>query len=73
MSRHVFVITVTGEMDESLREEFEDVELSVDRGVTRLRVVSADPSVLHGVLNRVETFGLELLDVRQVEEGSPAR
>ena len=70
--RQVFVITVTGEMDESLRGEFEDLELSVDRGVTRLRVVSADPSVLHGVLHRVETFGLELLDVRQVEQGSPA-
>ena len=68
----MIVITVTGEMDESLRGEFEDVELFVDRGVTRLRVVSADPSVLHGVLHRVETFGLELLDVRQVEEGSAA-
>jgi hypothetical protein len=69
--RHVFVITVAGEMDEPLREEFEDVEPSFERGVTRLRVVSADPSVLHGVLNRVETMGLELLAVRQVEERSP--
>ena len=68
--RHVYVITVTGEMDESLRAEFEEVEISADRGVSRLRVVSADASVLHGVLNRVDAFGLELLDVRQVEEGS---
>ena len=29
------------------------------------------PSALHGLLNRIAAFGLELLDVHQVEEGSP--
>lgn len=71
MSRQVFVITVTGEMDERLREEFEDVEITVDHSVTRLRIVSFDPSVLHGVLNRIEALGLELLDVHPVDSGSP--
>ena len=37
-----------------MREEFEDVEITVDHSVTRLRVVSADPSVLHGVLDRID-------------------
>ena len=71
MSRQVFVITVTGEMDRSLRDEFADVGITVDHGVTRLRLVSADASALHGLLNRIAAFGLELLDVHQVEEGSP--
>ena len=71
MSRQVFVITVTGEMDQSLRDEFADVGITVDHGVTRLRLVSADPSALHGLLNRIAALGLELLDVHQVEEGSP--
>ena len=73
MTRQVFVITVTGEMDESLREEFEDVDVSVEHSVTRLRVEHADASVLHGILNRLDALGLELLDVHQVDEGSPGR
>ena len=36
--------------------------------ITRLRVVSADASVLYGVINRVDAFGLELLEVHQAEE-----
>jgi hypothetical protein len=71
MSRRVFVITVTGEMDQSLRDEFADVGITIDHGVTRLRVVGSDPSALHGLLNRIAAFGLELLDVHQVGEGSP--
>jgi hypothetical protein len=66
VSRHDFVITVTGEMDEPLREEFEHAEISVERSVTRLRLNGADASVLHGVLDHIATLGLELLDVRQV-------
>ncbi len=73
MGRQVFVITVMGEMDELLREEFEDIEITIEHGVTRLRVVSVDPSVLHGILNRIDRLGLELLDVHQVDQGSPRR
>jgi hypothetical protein len=68
MSRHVFVVTVTGAMDSRLRELFEDVEVTIVQSVTQLRFVSPDPSVLHGVLHRVETFGLELLDVHQIDD-----
>ena len=71
MSRQVFVVTVTGELDRQLREEFEDVEVTVGRGVTHLHVVSPDPSVLHGVLHRVELLGLELLDVRPAAPVTP--
>jgi hypothetical protein len=66
-----FVITLTGEMDQRLREAFEDVAVSVDRGVTRLHVVSPDPSVLHGLLHRVDVLGLEVLDVRPVIDAPP--
>ena len=72
MGRQVFVVTVMGEMDERLRNEFEHVEIAIEHGVTRLRVVSVDPSVLHGVLNRIDLLGLELLDAHQVDPGSPA-
>jgi hypothetical protein len=68
MSRQVFVITVTGEIDHALREQLEDIDVTVERGVTRLRIVSPDPSVLHGVLHRLEVLGLELIDVRPIDE-----
>ena len=67
MSHRVYVITVTGEMDDVLREQFDDVEVSVEHGVTRMRVLSPDPSVLHGLLHRLDALGLELLDVRPLD------
>ena len=68
MSRRVYDISVTGEMGVSLRDAFEDVEITVDHSVTRMRVVSPDSSVVHGVLRRIEVLGLELLNVRPVDE-----
>jgi hypothetical protein len=68
MSGRVYVITVTGEMDEVLREQFDDVEVTVEHGVTRLGTLSPDPSMLHGLLHRVEALGLELLDVRPIDD-----
>lgn len=58
------MITVTGELDDVLREEFADVELEVANSVTRLRLLAADPARLHGLLNRIEGLGLEVLDVQ---------
>ncbi len=71
MSRRVVVITVTGEMDQRLRAEFEefaDVEITVDHSVTRLRLTSGDDPLLHGILHRIDTLGLELLDVHQIDD-----
>jgi hypothetical protein len=68
VSRRVYVITVTGEMDELLRDQFDDVDLTVGHGVSRLRVSCPDPSVLHGVLHHLDALGLELLDVRTIDE-----
>ena len=59
------VITVAGEIDDRLRDEFEDVHVHVDHGVTRIRVGTPDSAVVHGVLHRIEALGLELLDVHR--------
>jgi hypothetical protein len=71
MTREVFVISVTGEMDEVLREQFDDVEVMVDHGVSRLLVMCPDSSVLHGVLHRIDALGLELIDVRPIDQLPP--
>ena len=73
MSARLAVITVAGELDDVLREQFDDVETTVEHGVTRMRVPSPDPSVLHGLLHRLEVLGLELLDVRSIDEMPPGR
>ena len=70
MSQRVFDIRVKGEMGPNLREAFEDVELTIDRSITRLRVVSRDASTLHGILDRLESLGLELIDIHSVEAPS---
>jgi hypothetical protein len=72
VSRQDFVITVAGDMDDRLRNEFDDVEITADHSVTRLRVVGADASMLHGILHRLDALGLELLDVHQHDEGPPS-
>jgi hypothetical protein len=63
-----YVITVVGELSPSLRAAFDDVEVSVGHSLTHLRLASSDPSVLHGVIHRVESLGLELLDVQREDD-----
>ena len=67
MSQQVFDISVMGEMSSELRDAFDDVEVTVEHGQTRLRVVSLDPSTLYGILDRLESLGLELLDIHSVD------
>ena len=64
MSERVFEIHVKGELSMRLCESFDDAEVTVEHGVTRLRVPCSDASALHGIIERIETLGLELLDVR---------
>ncbi len=70
MGGQTFDISVMGEMGPRLRAAFEDVDVTVGRGVTRLRVVCRDTAVLHGIIDRIASFGLELLDVHPVDEQS---
>ena len=67
MSAEFVVITVSGELDQQLRDAFDDLDVTVARGVTHIRVQGSDPSMLHGVLHRMEALGLELLDVRRAD------
>jgi hypothetical protein len=72
MNSAVFIITVTGEMSDALRDQFDDVETTIGHGVSHLRVVSSDAAVLHGLLHRLDVLGLELLEVRPID-GMPDR
>jgi hypothetical protein len=67
MNQCVFEVGVKGEMSAGLCAEFADVDIRLDHGVTRLRLTSADDARLHGILDRLDSLGLELLDVHRVE------
>jgi hypothetical protein len=68
MSRADIVITVAGAMSAALCQEFDDFEVSVGRSLTRLRVPCADPAILNGLIRRIESLGLELLEIRREHE-----
>ena len=60
-----------GEATVELAAEFDCLVVVVDRGVTRLRIAAHDTARLHGILEQIETLGLQLLDVRRVAPESP--
>jgi len=68
MGQRVVAVTIKGEMGTQLQAAFEDVDLTIEHGVTRLRVTCRDSSELHGILDRLDSLDLELLDVHAIEE-----
>lgn len=53
----------------SLHSSFEDMDVTIEPAETILRGEIVDQAQLHGVLERVQLLGMELIEVRQV----PAR
>jgi hypothetical protein len=64
MTTLVYEVSVKGALSEPLRAAF-DCEVRVGHGVSVLR---CSPDLLASTLERLESFGLELLDVRLVAE-----
>jgi len=60
-------IVVKGDVRERLGAELDDVAVTVDHGVTRARVAVRDTSALYGILYRLDTLGVELLAVHDVD------
>jgi len=60
-----YEITVRGRMSPSLVEGFEGLSATASGSDTVLRGEIADQAALYGVLERVESLGLELLDVHR--------
>lgn len=73
MSRRTYDISIKGAINESLCAEFEDVDVFVGHSITHLWINAVDTAALHGILGRVQSLGLELLDVRPLEENPPVR
>jgi Family of unknown function (DUF6325) len=66
VSSRTYEITFVGQAGTVLRAEFDDCAVSVGPSTTTLRLELADQGALHGLLQRIVSFGLELIDVSVV-------
>lgn len=72
---HVYELKIRGVASDLVRAEFDDVELWDADGATCLRTSGADTATLYGLIKRIETLGLVLLEVDEIgagETGGPA-
>jgi hypothetical protein len=65
-----YEITFTGQAGRLLRAEFDDCEISVGPATTTLRAELPDQGALHGLMQRISSLRLELLDVSVVASPS---
>ena len=63
-----YEIRVKGRMGENVAARFEGFKMEVEPVETVLRGPVKDQSALHGILEQIESLGLELLEVRRVDE-----
>jgi hypothetical protein len=63
-----YVIRIKGRLSDSLLSEFEGMTASVEPGETVLRGLVRDQAELYGLLDRIQSLGLELVEVRRLPE-----
>lgn len=64
-----YEIRVTGTLDHSMEEELADFTAAVRPSETVIRGSIRDQAELHGVLDRLQRFGLELVEVKRLPKG----
>ena len=67
-----YEITFIGQAGTTLRAEFDDCAVTVDRGTTTLRAELPDQGALCGLVERITGLGLEVVHVHLVAP-SPQR
>ena len=63
-----FEIHVRGQLSADVLDEFEGLTTSVVPAETVLSGVVPDQAALYGILNRLQSLGLELVEVRRLSE-----
>jgi len=59
----MYEITFLGQAGDALRAEFEDCDVTVGPGTTTLRTELPDQGALSGLMERITSYGLEVIDV----------
>ena len=65
MAKLVYEVRVIGEVGPAARQAFADVAVEVEPPATVLSG-ELDQAALHGLIERIEALGLELVDIRRV-------
>jgi hypothetical protein len=63
-----YEIRVKGNIGEPLMDAFEGMDARVRPAETILRGPITDQPALHGILDRIQALGLELIEVKRVDE-----
>jgi hypothetical protein len=63
-----YEIRIKGKVGDPLLASFGDLDASIKPAETVLRGVIPDQAALHGLLDRIQSLGLELIEIRQVQE-----
>jgi len=66
-----YEITFTGHAGATLRAEFDDCDITVGRGMTTLRAELPDEAALGGLIQRITSLRLEVVDVHLVAPPPP--
>ncbi len=61
-----YEITFLGQAGTTLRTEFEDCEVTIGPGTTTLRAELPDRGALSGLMERINSLGLDVIDVSLV-------
>jgi hypothetical protein len=62
-----YEIRIKGRLSDSVTGAFEDFTAAVKPAETIMRGELRDQSELHGVLDQIQSLGLELIEVRRLE------
>ena len=68
-----YEIRVKGVVGDPVLESLGDLDASVRPAETVLRGVITDQAQLHGLLDRIQTLGLELIEIRRADEPGGSR
>ncbi len=71
MAQLVYELSFKGAASETLAAAFADCVVTVHHGTTTVRSPVADQAELQGLISRVHSLGLELLEVRLAAEPLP--
>lgn len=66
MRSQTFEITFLGQAGTTLRAEFEDCEVTIGPGTTTIRAELPDRGALSGLMERMNSLGLDVIDVSLV-------
>jgi hypothetical protein len=67
-----YEIRIKGRVGDPLLESFSGLDASIKPAETVLRGKIQDQAALHGLLDRIQSLGLELIEIRQVPDPGTA-